>query len=393
MTRIAKNIATATILFFISANAAFSTGIFEYDGQKGWWWYKEVIEKNGEKYKIKTKFSPKEKLLFEQKIKQNKLLEKQTKLLKKINERLQYAFPDLTPKYGINEKTGEKCLANSSADCFVMPLQPEAQHVPVLANFLRDPNPKNSEEYLKWQAKYFNHVTNVSYGIRFAFLSKGAEAYPTDAAYMYTDNPGFPISDDIRRMNQLKILNNLKDKIGIMIFLGKNTALEETNTVYRTVYNYQKKGWKDISISVVFPSEKMKKFVMEKAKEGFLFDKGNKTFWERAKVMVRPDLFEKFNVTITPSVLAVYKLGGKNKKYIWQTVSTGSIAPKDVREGIFRFLVYNKVIDPKDLSIMQGANFIQKNVKSEPIKVNENKVYSSTGVVKLIKESKKKDKK
>ena len=36
--------------------------------------------------------------------KQNQLLEKQNKILEKIQARLDYAFPDLTPKYELTQK-------------------------------------------------------------------------------------------------------------------------------------------------------------------------------------------------------------------------------------------------------------------------------------------------
>lgn len=382
--KIKKSVVAAVAIAITSSLFA---GTFEYDGQKGWWWYKEVVKKNGKTYEIKTKFTTKEKLLFEQREKQNELLQKQTKLLTKINERLQYAFPNLTPKYGINKKTGEKCLANSSADCFVMPVQPEAQHIPVLAKFLRDPNPKNSEEYLKWQAKYFNHVTNVSYGIRFAYLSGGANAYPTDAIYTIGDNPAFPVSDDLRQINEFKIMHQIKDKIGIMIFLGKNTALETANNIYNFFYNYQTRGWKNINVSVVFPSEKMKEYELKKAKEAYIIDKRNKDFWNRVRIIVNPELFKKFNINVTPSVLAVYKLDGKKRKYIWQNIAVGTTFPNTVREGLFRFLVYNKIIDPKDLSATSNSIAVQKNVPSKPVSLNERDIYKETKKMQIIEDT------
>ncbi len=390
MTNRGKKIAAASLSIMLSLSAS-ASGVFEYDGRHGWWWYKETVRKNGKKYEVKTRFSNKEKVILEQKMENNRLLKQQTKLLEDIKTRLEYAFPDLTPKYGVNKKTGEKCLANSSADCFVMPLQPEARRVPVLAKFLSNPSPSNSEDYLKWQATYFNHLSKISYGLRFAYLSKGPEAYPTDMANMYGDNEFSPISDDIRDANQMRILSKLKDKVGIMIFMGATTAVEQASDIYSRVFNYQKGAWKNIPISLVFPDEKIKSMELERFKKMYVMDQRNKDFLERVKIIVNKDLFNKFNVMLTPSAVAVYKK--KGKEYIWQNLATGNVRAHEVRKALFRFLVYNSIVDPKELSVVKNAQAVQKNLKVSPVVFDENRIYEDTNKVQIEKTTKQKRRK
>ena len=206
-------------------------GAFEYDAANGWWWYKQNLkDKSGKMIEIKEKFSTKDKLKLESQNKlikelkvQTVLIKKQNKDLKKVKERLEYAYPNLAPEFTINEKTGKKCVTNSRSECFVFPLQAEAQHVPVMAAWLSNPSPTNSKEWLRWEAKYFNHITKISYGNRFAFLSDGPKAYPTETTFVYKDSVAFPVSESTQNTRQAKLLLELKDKLEIKIFLGGNT--------------------------------------------------------------------------------------------------------------------------------------------------------------------------
>jgi hypothetical protein len=189
----------------------------KFDGSSGWWFYEEEVKnpKTEEIDIISYKLSPAEKLKIDQQKKTNKLLklllEEQTKT-RKLNEiianRLIYAYPDVTPKYTINKKTGEKCLTNSSKDCFVMPVIAEAQHFPALEKFLRDPSPENSKNWLQVQATYFNHVNKVSNGLRFAYLKDGAEAYPINTDYTYGDSLVKPqaLNSRMKREEEIRIL-------------------------------------------------------------------------------------------------------------------------------------------------------------------------------------------
>ena len=99
----------------------------------------------------------------------------------------------------INEK-GEKCVANSSADCFEMPLVAEAKRVPVLATWIKEPTIENATEFLKWQAKFFKYKFDNGYSLNLASKQYGDKAYPTDAI---TEEFGSIGGESTRHKNEL----------------------------------------------------------------------------------------------------------------------------------------------------------------------------------------------
>lgn len=356
-------------------------GIFEYDATNGWWWYKEKTkDKDGKEIEVKEKMTTKEKLQHEREEKVVKLLQKQNDKLGKIQDRLEYAYPNLTPIYTTNKKTGEKCLTNSSIDCFIFPLQAEAQHVPVLASWLSNPSPTNSKEWLRWEAEYFNHLQKISLGNRFAFLSEGPNAYGTNTTFVYDDNLGLPISEKLLSQRETKILESVKDKLGLLFFMGGNTYLENSLNIYDRMDKYVEGNWKDMDIRVIVPSEEIKKMILEKAKH--LYVENSKKFWKTVKIQVNAEAFKKFNVMVTPSVVATYQTdkieaNGK-KKVIWQNVYTGAIDAMNVKEGVIRFLVYNDIIKPVEMSTAINAAEAQKNMHTEKPIINEKNIFEDT---------------
>lgn len=103
---------------------------------------------------------------------------KQTKLLTDIRDILQKTHDPKPEKIVVN---GKECIANSSAECFKMPLTAEAKKVPVLASWIQNPTMENAAKYLKWQAKYFNSINKGGYSLNLASKEGGAETYPIDA--------------------------------------------------------------------------------------------------------------------------------------------------------------------------------------------------------------------
>jgi len=364
-----------------------SSEAFEYDAANGWWWYKQEVEdKNGKKHKIKERMSTKEKLKHENQSKLIKAISAQTKVIKKqskdmeiVKERLEYAYPNITPIYS-KDRNGKKCLTNSSEECFVFPLQAEAQHVPVLAGWLSDPSPTNSKKWLRWEAKYFNHLQKISLGNRFAFLNGGPSAYPTDTTFVYNDNLSLPMSERVKKTRETNIIDSLKDKLGIIIFLGGNTLLEESLSAYKKVYQLTESPWKDMNITVVVPSEKMKKFITDKVKN--IHVKKTQKFWDNHKILVKPEAFKHFNVIITPSIISTYKTDKINEKnenqIIWQNVSVGTTGVEKIRGGIMKFLVYNDIIQPGEMATAINAASQQKNMETNDATVREDKIYEDT---------------
>lgn len=362
---------------------------FSYNAREGWWWYKEKVkDENGEEIEIETKMTNKEKLDFEQKEKLAKLMVINNEKLEKIQDRLDYAFPNLTSIYTKNEKTGEKCLTNSNVDCFEFPLQPEARHVPVLASWLENPNPTNSKEWLKWESKYFNHLSKISVGNRFAFLNGGPSVYQTDTTFVYADSLTTPTSEDNQDVRKSVILNKVKDKVGVMIFLGANTGLEATLNTYNDFKHFNHDSFKDIKKLIVLPSESVKKMIESKLKADNL--KEAIEYWETANIVIRPDLFTKFNIMVTPSVVATYKKD-KESDMVWQVVNTGSIGISEIRNSVVKFLIYNDIIKPLELSTAISNAEAQKNMVAQEPTVDDSKILEDLNKIKegYLNESKK----
>lgn len=212
-----KTILSFTTLVLLS-NSLFADNndFLKYDTPNGWWWYetKIVDDKTKEEKNIKVPIKANEKIQIDEQKKTNELLSKLIDEQKKTNEineriagRLEYAFPNVTPIYTTNKKTGEKCLTNSSMDCFVMPVIAEGQQVPVLMDFIREPSPDHSKKWLQWQATYFNHLNKVSHGLRFAYLKYGAEAYPTETTFANGDSLDFSEAENALGHREAKIIN------------------------------------------------------------------------------------------------------------------------------------------------------------------------------------------
>lgn len=360
---------------------------FEYDADNGWWWYKESYEDKDKKFEVKTKFTNKEKMEKDSSDEKLRIMREQNYKLTKIKERLEYAYPNITPIYTTDERTGKKCKTNSSEFCFVFPLQAEAQHVPVMADWLSNPNPENSKKWLRWQAKYFNHITNIGYGNKFAYISGGSEAYPTDNYRNDGDHLNFSKTRKWQRVRELNIIQQLKDKITFLIFLGKTSSLDATIGAEKQFYRWLKHST-DISYYFVFESQElmddMEKRIME------LSPRSNKDAFKKIKksgaIVVKPSYFKKFNIKISPTVVVTYKkdrVKGKKSEIIWQKTLTGGIQPYRVIKSANQFLIYNKIIEPKELGNDITIRNVQTNIKFNEIEHNEDKIFESTNVIKI----------
>ena len=90
-----------------------------------------------------------------------KLSRAQLKEQKRIREILENEF-DPQPKT-ITLKDGTKCIENSSAKCFKMPMIPEIRGIPAIANAYKNPTLENIKIRELWYAKYTDAVLNDAY--------------------------------------------------------------------------------------------------------------------------------------------------------------------------------------------------------------------------------------
>jgi len=332
------------------------SSFFKYDAAKNWWWYQDI-----NKTKVPVKLSPKEALKMEKETKTIALLQnmineqRETKAINiKILERLEYAFPKTTPEMYV-DKNGKPCVANSSAGCFVMPVIAEGQRVPVIKDWLRNPSPKNSKKYLKWMARYMKQISDVSNGSRFAFLKDGSEAYPTNTDFSYGDNLFFSKSEKVRKAREGEILVKLKDKLAILLFVGENTFFEKVVGTYKNFYQYEGTFLEEMPFVVVFPSkeaeDKFRAYVVNEVKVSG--DKRVEKFIKHATFAVRPDLYKKYKIRVTPSVVAFYT--GKDEKTkkdkkMFQTILSGNTNIGAIRTSLMDFLNYNGIISSKEIA-------------------------------------------
>jgi len=378
-----SSISASTISAPKKVNASLS-----YDAENGWWWYKEKYETpDGKTFETKEKMSSKEKMKMEKDKKVVKLLKEQNVKLEKINSRLEYAHPYLTPKYTVNSKTGKKCKTNSSADCFVMPLQPDAQRVPVLGAWLTDPSPTNSKEWLKWQATYFNHVSKVSYGSRLAFLDNGKENYPTMSTNVYGDSVFFGVTDKQKAYKLTKTIKGLKKDLGLLIFVGGTTMYDTSQFAYRDMRYLLKEPWSELDVTIIVPHKNVIGMIKNRIKKEN--DSQMSEFWDEVDIQVKPKAFQRFNIEVTPTVVALFKTDKKNKdgsdKIIWQKVFTGAISLTTLRNSVIRFLIYNDIIKPKDLTSSDNSAAPQKNLYDQEIVPDSSNIYKDSNFLKMEK--------
>ena len=373
----------SSALFAVAQSPQKIGSYFEYDAKNGWWWYKEKYQDTNKTFVTKSKMTTKEKAKADKESEKIKLLKAQVIKLDKIKKRLDYAFPDVAPKYTKNKKTGKECLTNSDVDCFVFPLQAEAQQVPVLASWLRNPNPKNSKKWLKWQAKFFNHLDDIGYGIKFAYLSGGDKVYPTNNFHGEGDSLNSNLTDKLVTNRRTQIVTSFGDKLTTLFFLGKTSSLDFASKADRRFYNWNKRFYKKWNFYFVFESEKSLKTYNDRIMSSGI--KSNIEGWinmrKRGVVVVKPEYFKKFDVTISPTTISLYTKKGnsrdKNKEVIWQKISTGDIAPKKIMGNIISFLIYNKIISPKELSGQKMQKSFYKEADPTP-EVSEGEIHKET---------------
>ena len=333
----------------------------KFDGTNGWWWYEEEVKnpKTNETEIISYSMSTAEKKQLKATKKTNKLLKilikEQTetkKLTKIVANRMMYAYPDVAPKYTINKKTGKKCLSNSSMDCFVMPVIAEGQHFPALKDFLRNPTPENSKNWLQVQATYFNHVRKVSKGLRFAYLKDGSEAYPTSTTYSFGDSLFEPASENVYHAKQESVIKALKDNIVYFIFLGENQGFEKMNYIFTDISSTNTLFVKEMNKVLVFKKKETIDSMEAYIDSYFVKEQKRhteKNGWDNIKKIVKPELFDTQNIFITPTIVIYYKTDDMEKP-IYQKISVGNISPNSIRRTTISFLEYNGIIDPKEMA-------------------------------------------
>ena len=312
-----------------------------YNYKKGWNLYfdtKKITPEESESELKKEPLSKKIELDLLQKILDEN--RKQTKIQEKILTLLE---EELDPKPKEVVVNGKKCIANSSADCFVYPMIAEARRVPVMAEFLKDPyNLKKAGEYLRWQAGLFNHAINIGNGLQFAYAQWGTKVYPVEtqsAAYTSIDGA---FEAKILPEAEKELILSKKNILSFSIFVGKNPTMDifSAKSILDVIKEYDQ-----LDMEIIYFDQKGKEVF-----EGALASVYNlKMFpkWQSIKKEINPKKFEEYEVFTSPSFVAKLKNNTKNEA---QTILNGKIDITSFRNRTISLLESKKMIDYNQLN-------------------------------------------
>lgn len=217
----------------------------------------------------------------------------------------------------IKKQDGSTCIANSSADCFLMPVTPEAKKVPVLVKLLREQTIDNAAEYERWQAEYLSKIFDIGNALQFAIAQYGTQAYP-----LGFQRPTFDSTtgayEQIREKHRAKIVQQKKE-VQYEIYLGDNVDMD--------IY-----AMDNIAALLSYLPETKFTLVFKNEASYKVFNEGAKTFINFMKAIkkgnfatkVSPQQYKAENIQTTPTFAAVYQKDGKRTS---TPIATGRVEP------------------------------------------------------------------
>ena len=262
----------------------------------------------------------------------DKSLKTQTKIQEKILKILEERFD---PKPKVITVNGKKCVANSSAECFDMPLTPAAKRVPVLANLIKNPSLQTAARYLQWQAKYFKQIYKVGDSLPAAVTQFGSKAYPLNyTTISYTDLNGFNAQDKMIAPYLDSLLK--KYNIHFLIFFGINKDLDITSVFALTKII---KSFPHFKGKIIFKSQKDKD-IFDSMVEVIPLGKNIK---KQFTTLIDKNSFDKLDIFTTPSIV-IRK--GKSA----QTIERGKIQEGVFKQKLFSYFEMNNLIEHQRLN-------------------------------------------
>ena len=262
-----------------------------------------------------------------------KLNRAQLKEQKRIREILENEF-DPKPKE-ITLKDGTKCIENSSAKCFKMPMIPEVRKIPAIANAYKNPTLKNIKTRELWYAKYTDAVLNDAYLKGQAIRELGPK-YPLATrprGTIETKGLDSVVMSHYKKRLVAKYMKNFK----LNIFLGMNESLDMYSLVRLAYILKDNPTW---NITLVFNSATAKKHWEDQYKNFYA-----SKYFARAKVVVQPSAFKEFKIYTTPSI---YLQDLKHKKDVF--IYKGRATENDIISRVLEYMVNNKYIKRNELS-------------------------------------------
>ncbi len=326
-----------SVSLFSQTNNQIDNGYIQKDVEKGKHFYDESQkveeEKNVEITLKDSKNNTSDKILLE--------ILKELKNQRRDLEDIKRIMNPNEPKMIVNSK-GEKCLANSSADCIDIPVIQEGRNMPALFNFIKEPTDANAKNWLQVQAKLFNHYSQMGFALKFAALNGDENTYPVNALNIY-GTPKENMTNELYKDRILEILDEKRNELGTMVFLGKSKKIEEHWGKSAISMLAFKKG-SYFNIALVFDNANTKKEYDDYYKK--TNDLDLKKVYETLPKVVNEQLFNKYKINVTPTAVAVYKQ--KDKEAVSSVIERGYLTQTSLVHNYENFLVYNKIVEPKE---------------------------------------------
>lgn len=205
---------------------------------------------------------------------------------------------------------------NHSVNDFRFPLTDEAKKIPVLANFLQNPNEDTAREWMKWQARYFEQTSKIGWSLRFAYLNHG------DTDYRLPGYASTPVGAAISSRNTVAAYQatfaQARDKVALFFFYKKGCEFCEAEIsplrIFAQRYHMQIYGVvankQDVEPTLPF------------------------------KTYVSPNLFYRYSVTSVPTLGALY-----GEKQQFQVIANGYTATDNIELNLRAFMYNIGLID------------------------------------------------
>lgn len=309
------------------------------------------VKKDSDEEELKKK-SQKE--LLEELVKLNR---KQLKEQERIREILENEY-DPQPKM-MTLPDGTKCVENSSAKCFKMPMINEIKKIPVYVDAYQKRDLESMKKKEMWEGTYVLNVLKLSYLKGQAIRELGPE-YPLATKPLGTINNYGYDSVALKKYRKSLVDKNMS-KFELNIFIGLNKSLDMYSLVRLAYLIKENPTW---NFNLVFNSQKSKKD-WEKQYKNFYAAR----HFKKANAVVQPSAFKEFKVYTTPSIFL------KDKKKKEDTlVFVGRATQEDIVSRVIEYMIQNKYIKRNDLTAAKAWN------SSSSEKVVEDYYNNSMGI-------------
>ena len=308
--------------------------------QHGWNFYEENNTSSSKKQTIQIKSQEKNAIaLLQQILDENK---KQTKLQKEIRDLLKSEY-DPDPEV-ITLKDGTECIANSSAECYKMPITSEAKKIPVLVAFMKDPtNVEKAAAYAKWQSKHYQKAFDGGHALQFSTLQYADSSYSLPVYGAGFRNANGASDTLLRKKIDISKLHKFKDRYKLKIFVGLNADMDMM--AFNNYMKFLKFKVPKSNYQIVFYDNDGKK-IWDMLAQKF---KTHKEFYKKEVLthsIVNSKMFRKYKIYTSPTLVVLYK----NKKdgiTEARTVAVGGSSRNGFASSVIDMLELQKAI-PRD---------------------------------------------